>query len=122
MELLWISIFGVAGVLARYAVSKSIQTLFTPSWPLSTFAINMLGSFLIGVLYVHGVEKGMLPPHMRLALAVGFLGGFTTFSAFSLETFQLIEQNRIPQAILYATASPLFGVIAALGGAWFARK
>ncbi len=76
----------------------------------------MLGSFAIGVLFVSGHEAQLLPKDLTMALTVGLLGGFTTFSAFSLQTFQLFEQGQMGLAATYFVASPLLGLLcAALG-------
>lgn len=122
MDLLYIMLFGMAGVLARYAVATFIGAHWASPFPLGTFGINILGSFLIGVVYVLAVEKTALSPELRLGLMVGFLGGFTTFSSYSLETLRLLEDAQYLPAILYLTLSPICGVVAAFGGAFAVRK
>lgn len=120
MKILWISLFGVAGVLSRYGMGLSLA--WVPSTlPVGTFAINVLGSFLAGMLYVVGMEKSALPEDIRSAALIGFLGGFTTFSAYCLETLRLFEAQLLGQALFYFVASPLCGAIATIGGLWVAR-
>lgn len=122
MNLLFILLFGMAGVLARYTIASLITALFPSQFPWGTFAINLLGCFLIGLIYVLGVEKSALSQELRLGLMVGFLGGFTTFSAYSLDGLRLLEQAQFLPAALYLTLSPLCGLLATFSGMWTVRK
>ena len=109
---------GGLGALTRYLVDKSVPvTLF----PVSTFLINIVGSFLIGAIYVLGTEKGILPKEMAAVIATGFLGGFTTFSAYALQTVVLAENGQAAIAATYFVASPICSAIFAFGGIWLAR-
>ena len=102
---------GAVGAAARYLTVAALAP--RGGWPLGTFAVNLVGGFLMGVLAAL-VLKGAASESARLLLGVGVLGGFTTFSAFSLEGFQMIERGQWGLAALYACAS-VVGSIAALG-------
>lgn len=109
---------GGLGALARYLIDKSIPA--TP-FPLSTFLINIFGSFLIGVVYVLGTEKGILHREMATVIATGLLGGFTTFSAYALQTVLLAESGQATIMAAYFLASPIFSALFAFAGIWLAR-
>ncbi|MGZ5280464.1 MAG: fluoride efflux transporter CrcB [Pseudobdellovibrionaceae bacterium] len=118
--MIFIAISGMIGVLSRYLFDKNFVPALSHDFPLSTFTINCVGSFLIGLVYVLS-ERTLLSKDISLALSVGFLGGFTTFSAFSLQTIQLIERKQISMAIAYVIGSPLLGVVAAAAGIGITR-
>jgi CrcB protein len=116
MKLVYIGAFGMAGVLARYLLGEASSALPLPSFPWGTFLVNLLGAFLIGLAFVAGTEKALLSPELRLGLTVGFLGGFTTFSALALESVALYSEGRAWHAALYLTLTNLLGVGAVLAG------
>jgi CrcB protein len=101
---------GAIGAAARYLAASSLG--LRGGWPLGTFVVNLVGGFLMGLLAAL-VLKGSASETTRLFIGVGILGGFTTFSAFSLEGFQMIERGQWGLAALYAGAS-VIGSIAAL--------
>lgn len=106
----------MSGVLSRYYLGVAATKLYPSLFPFGTFLINVLGSFLIGVAYVAGIERSLISEELRLAIAVGFLGGFTTFSAYTLETVTLLSEAKYFLAAMYWGLSPILGVAAALGG------
>lgn len=105
-----IAIGGAFGALSRYGLINLVQTHLSghlpgEQFPWATWIVNVSGSLLIGVLYVLIVEKMALPPEARALLVVGFLGAFTTFSTFSLDTLLLIQQGWVLQAMTYIISS-----------------
>ena len=111
MRVLLIGIAGAAGALARYGIGAAVGVR---SFPWATLAINLAGSFLLGVL-LHR-PPGHLSEDVRLALGVGLLGAFTTFSTFSNETLALARDGRIGLALLYVSVSIVGGLAAAAAG------
>jgi len=85
---------GALGCLARYYLSGWVYNLLGRGFPYGTFAVNVIGAFLIGLLMEFGLRGTWLPQTLRVGLSVGFLGGLTTFSTFSLETFKLLEDGQ----------------------------
>ena|SRR5688572_27355585 len=98
--MLWavVAVGGAAGALARYALALWLTPL-APAFPWATLTVNVVGSFLIGVVLVLSDERGTIDPLMRTLLAVGVLGGFTTFSSFSVETLRLWETRALWVAV-----------------------
>ena len=110
--LLFIALGGASGAVARYLVSNWAHALWEGRWPVGTLLVNMLGSFLIGVVFVL-IERQIMHPDWRSVLMVGFLGAFTTFSTFSLETIALLEEGHVLQAAAYMVVSALSCVLMA---------
>ena len=108
--------------MMRFACVSYLTPLFNVKFPVGTFIVNIVGSLLIGVLYVLLVEKNNLSPLYRLFFITGFLGGFTTFSSFSLEMVQLSQSGHVVNSIAYAMGSLLLGMLAAFFGIWMAQK
>lgn len=110
----WVALGGGLGAVARFLVST---WLFLPGrFPWATLAINIAGSFAIGLLWGLGQHQAWFDQWGRYLLVVGVLGGFTTFSAFSLETAALLESGRHGQALGYMVASVVACVVMALLG------
>jgi CrcB protein len=120
-RLLFIALFGVAGVFARYLTGLWAQRAWGTAFPFGTLAVNLLGSFVIGAIYVVASEARLISDDLRLGVMVGFLGGFTTFSSYSIESLHLMEQGRLGHSLLYFVGSPLLGLLACLGGVWAGR-
>lgn len=114
--ILAVSAGGVAGTLLRFATANII----TANWPrhfyTGTLAVNIVGCLLIGYLYGLFLVRPEVPIEVRAGLIVGFLGGLTTFSSFSLDTLRLLESGQVPLAIGYATLSVFGGLLATWAG------
>lgn len=118
--LLSVALGGGLGAVLRYL---AVQIIETPSgFPLATLVVNVLGSFLIGVCFVLILEKGLISELWRPALMAGFLGGLTTFSAFSLEAVYLLEDGRWQMALGYVVMSLILCILAAFGGMQLVRS
>jgi len=98
MQLAYIGLFGALGCLARYFVSGWTYALAGRGLPYGTLAVNVAGSFLLGLVMEGSLRSTLLSPELRLGITVGFMGGFTTFSTFSYETFRLLEEGSLLQA------------------------
>jgi len=108
-----VGIGGFLGSVTRYILSVSIQSRVEHGFPFGTFTVNLIGCLLIGLLIGLSLSKpGSLSDNTRLFLSTGFLGGFTTFSAFSAETFALLDKGDISLALIYALSSVIAGLIA----------
>lgn len=116
MELILVGIGGGVGAIARYALGKGITERANSIFPYGTFAVNLIGAFLIGVLFAILTEKGVGHPHLRLLLVTGFIGGFTTFSSYALEAINLVEAGSWNTALAYVVASNALGLLACLAG------
>jgi|SRR5690242_7507146 len=121
MSFLIVFLGGGLGAAARHGVNSLSAQLFGLRYPVGTFLINILGSLLIGVLAELFALRTHSPAGMRLFLVTGILGGFTTFSAFSLETGLLIERGEPGIALAYAGASVACGVVAMFAGMYAIR-
>jgi CrcB protein len=89
-QVMLVGVAGFAGAIARFGIASLVARLGW-NFPLGTLLINVVGSFALGLLIGWGAAKGTLPEHLRLAVGVGFLGAFTTFSAFAVETDALFR-------------------------------
>jgi CrcB protein len=99
------------GGVCRYLLSLWIQAKVTTGFPFGTLIVNIIGCFCIGI--VCGIfDKGQMSHEWRLFLATGVIGGFTTFSAFSVETFTLLREGHTGYALLYISASVFIGLLA----------
>ena len=122
-KLLLVVLGGGAGAAARYAVGSHAWRLFGTAWPYGTFICNLIGGLAMGLLVGFLAHRGGADQErLRLLFGVGVLGGFTTFSAFSLETALMIEKSRYGQAFTYVSASVLLSVAALFAGLIVARR
>ena len=117
-----IAIGGTLGCWARYAQTNLVQAVFGRDLPLATLNINVIGSFLMGFLFIVTLERLMIPPSVRVGVLTGVLGGYTTFSTFEMETLLLAEGGEFLKAALYVVLSVGVGFAAAFGGAYIARN
>ena len=122
IALVYVALGGAVGSMLRYQVGVWISKLNAGTFPLHTFIINISGSFLMGVWI--GVMALMLPGRakdLHMLVAIGVLGGFTTFSTFSLESYMLIEKGLWAQAALYIIGSVVFSILGLFMGMWLLR-
>lgn len=121
-DMLWISLGAIAGANLRYYVSRTAARLLTPTLPWGTLIINVGGSFILGFFMVWSSERVLASAKWRPLVAVGFCGGFTTFSSYSFETFSLFEQGHYTLAAGNFAANNLLSLAAVVAGAVLARS
>ena len=120
-KLLIIGLGGFIGSVARYLTVKLVDEKLNSLFPYGTLAVNVAGSFLLGLIYMLALRKAGLTENGRLFLGVGFCGGFTTFSAFALENFNLLQQKFLGTSVLYISISVVAGLLALAAGIWVSR-
>lgn len=108
----FIALGGALGALGRYLLSTWVYNKGDFIFPWGTFVVNILGCFTLGMVYVWGMEKLAIGSNMRAFLAVGFIGAFTTFSTFSLETLNIIKDGEFKIALLNTLGSVILGLFA----------
>ncbi len=119
-----VAVGGGLGSVARYLVSATLNRPSTEAdagFPWGTLAVNLVGSLLIGVVMGLMASRWAERENLRLALAVGVLGGFTTLSSFSWETFAMLQAQQFARAAAYVGATMVLGIAAAAGG-WLAAR
>ena len=121
-RLLAVAAAGALGALARYGLSGAAQRWFPVGFPGGTLVVNLLGCFLLGLLATLGLERLTLSPTTRLAVLVGFLGSFTTFSTFGYETLALLREGDPARAGLNVALSVGLGLLACWAGVMVAAK
>lgn len=109
-----IALFCAGGGLTRYYLSGWVYSLFGRVFPYGTLAVNIIGAYLIGVVLELSLRSTLIPETLRIGLTVGFLGGLTTFSTFSYETFKLLEEGQF----IFAFANVTVSVVACLFFTW----
>lgn len=120
VRFLLVAVGGALGAVIRYMLGTWITERFGPDFPWGTFAVNVSGAFLIGVV-LGLVSEGLLSAEARLFLAVGVLGGYTTFSTFTYETLELLSDGNIGAFLLNAVGQFTFGLIAVYLGLVLSR-
>jgi len=122
MQALAIAAGGALGALLRFWVSTAVYGWLGRGFPWGTLAVNLIGSLVMGLLYILLLERLTTGPEVRAFLLIGLLGAFTTFSTFSIETFNLIEQAEIGKALLNMLVSVAACVLAAWAGVILGRQ
>jgi fluoride exporter len=119
-EIIYVMIFGAMGALSRYGVGKGSKQIFGTGFPHETLIVNVAGCLIIGFL-MQLSAKGGVPKHLHTGLVVGFLGAFTTFSAFGYATFDLLKQGSVAHAVLNAALNLALGLLAVWIGVVLAK-
>ena len=113
---------GGTGAICRYGLGQLVGRWLGTGFPYATLIVNLLGALLIGAIVELLALKMSLPPQLRFLLVTGFLGGFTTFSAFSLETALMLQRGDYLQAAVYCLVSVAGTVALVLGTSWLIRQ
>jgi CrcB protein len=116
LAVLLVAIGGGIGSVTRYLVGGWFAGRFGPAFPYGTLVINVTGSFIIGLFLAFAQERISLSPYWRLFFAVGFLGGYTTFSSFEYESVRLLQDGEMLLGSIYLIGSVVAGGIAAVAG------
>jgi CrcB protein len=122
MDYVWVGLGGLVGANARYGMTRLMVARFGDSFPWGTFAINLLGSLVIGILLTTLSERVVADPAIRLVLVVGFLGAFTTFSSYTFEAITLAEAGKWAEAAAYVLGSNGLGLLFCAAGMCLARQ
>lgn len=112
---------GALGAVLRYYLGGSVLARTAAPFPTATFVINITGSFILGIFLTLSTERLNIGPHLKLAVAVGFVGAYTTFSTFEYETARLAEEGDFALALLNVVLSVVVGFAAVFGGIYTAR-
>ena len=121
LDFLAISLGAIVGANLRYWMSRYAVRLLGPVFPYGTLSINVLGSFVLGFFLVWTTERVMVDPRWRLLIAVGFCGGYTTFSSYAYETMAFLEQGQWTLMAANFVANNLLACLAVLAGMALAR-
>jgi fluoride exporter len=113
---------GFIGTVLRYLVQILTERLMASTFPLGTMIVNIVGSFLIGIIFAFSEKGNLMGPEWRIFLAVGICGGFTTFSTFSMDNLNLMKDNSLFQVLLYSGGSIFLGLTAAYLGIVIVRS
>jgi CrcB protein len=111
-----VAIFGAAGAISRYALDGWISDLTHGQFPWGTFVVNLLGAFALGIVVSLTTERLLPHPNWRIALGIGYLGSFTTFSTYTYESVKLAEDGALGLALLNSAGLLALGLIAAAAG------
>jgi fluoride exporter len=117
-----ISLGAVPGALGRYYLTQLCIAWFGPGLPVGTFVINLSGALLMGFFVTFTLERLLTSPELRLLVAVGFLGSYTTFSTYALETRTLLQQGKLGLGLGYGIGSLVLGVLGVEVGSWLAKR
>lgn len=122
MRLFLIAIFGAVGTLARYGLQGLVQIRVPSVFPYGTLLVNLSGCFLLGLIGQFALNRMAISPDWRVAITVGFFGGYTTFSSFGWETAKMMEDGEWLRATTYVGASVIFGLLLSVAGIRLANR
>jgi CrcB protein len=117
-----IAVFGAIGTLARYGLQGIVQVRLGSTFPYGTLLVNLSGCFLLGLIGQFTMNRMVISPDWRVAIAVGFFGGYTTFSSFGWETAKLLEEGAWLRASAYVSASVVAGLLLSVAGIRMANR
>ncbi len=110
--MLLVGLGGFLGSVSRFLVGQGLHRLFDTVFPIGTMTVNIVGSFIIGIVYSLAERDNLINPEMRMFLAVGFCGGFTTFSSFAFDKLNLLKDSGFLYLSVYVAGSVFLGLIA----------
>ncbi|MGQ9806112.1 MAG: fluoride efflux transporter CrcB [Chlorobiales bacterium] len=119
---LLIGLFGGVGCISRYLISSGLNAWLGRAFPYGTLAVNIIGSFIIGIIFEAALRGSVMSPTLRIALTTGFLGGLTTFSSFSFETVELFLNGKYFVGVLNIASSLLLCFLATYLGITLVRQ
>ena len=122
LKILLIALFGAIGTLARYGLQGVVQIRTGGTFPYGTLLVNLTGCFLLGLIAQFTMNRMVISPDWRMAIAVGFFGGYTTFSSFGWETAKMMEDGEWARASVYVAASVVAGLFLSAAGIRLANK
>lgn len=117
-----ISLGAIPGALSRYYITKLTAQWFGTSFPYGTFLINLTGASIMGFFVTFTLDRSIASPDLRLLVAVGFLGSYTTFSTYALDTKSLLATGNCQLSLFYWAGSAVLGVVGVQFGSWLASK
>jgi CrcB protein len=122
LKIFLIALFGATGTLARYGLQGAVQFRMGSVFPYGTLLINLSGCFLLGLIGQLTLNRMLVSADVRMAIAVGFFGGYTTFSSFGWETAKMLEDGEWLGATTYVGASVVAGLLLSVAGIRLANK
>jgi CrcB protein len=122
VRLLLIAVFGAIGTLARYGLQGVVQIKMVGTFPYGTLLVNLTGCFFLGLIGQVTLNRMIISPEWRVAIAVGFFGGYTTFSSFGWETAKMLETGEWIRATTYVAASVVLGLLLSVAGIRLANR
>jgi CrcB protein len=122
LRLILIALFGAVGTLARYGLQGLVQARTGGTFPYGTLLVNLTGCFFLGLIAQFTMNRMVISPDWRMVIAVGFFGGYTTFSSFGWETAKMMETGEWARASLYVGASVAAGLFLSVAGIRLANR
>jgi CrcB protein len=122
LKIFLIALFGAIGTLARYGLQGVVQVRAGGAFPYGTLLVNLSGCFLLGLIGQLTMNRMVVSADVRMAIAVGFFGGYTTFSSFGWETAKMLEDGEWLRASTYVSASVVAGLLLSVAGIRLANK
>lgn len=110
-KLMWLAVLGAAGTLARYWLDGVVQRWFGTKFPWGILVVNVLGSFLFGVVWSMAEERRVISSEARFLILTGFMGAFTTFSTFMFQTGEFVKDSQVSMAVANVAAQVILGLV-----------